>query len=177
MLGGTHQGRRSLTVLCIYICAAAQKQLHHGNATVAHCKHERSLASLENEKKREVRLELEVSRRKIWRWVWSLRIWVYVTEGKKWEVQRRMWQPCFFFYDPVQQMGKTHNIRNEGKKLLISVINQVSIVAYLCRVSEGLAPSKRCDTTLDRLAVHHRETHRHRGQTTIHTQHSVLAAI
>lgn len=42
-----HQGRGALAVLGIYIRAAAQEQLHHGNTAVAHRKHERRLARLE----------------------------------------------------------------------------------------------------------------------------------
>lgn len=44
---GAHEGRGALAVLRIYIGAAAQEQLHHGNTSVAHRKHERRLARLE----------------------------------------------------------------------------------------------------------------------------------
>lgn len=50
VLAGTHQGCRSLAVLGIYIRSTAQEQLHHGNAAVAHCKHEGCLACLEKQR-------------------------------------------------------------------------------------------------------------------------------
>lgn len=47
VFAGTHQRRGALAVLGIYIRAAAQEQLHHGNAAVAHREHECRLARLE----------------------------------------------------------------------------------------------------------------------------------
>lgn len=49
VFAGTHQGRGALAVLGIYIRTAAQEQLYHGNAAVAHRKHECRLARLEKE--------------------------------------------------------------------------------------------------------------------------------
>lgn len=49
MFAGAHQGRGALAVLGIYIRAAAQEQLHHGNAAVAHREHECRLARLEKD--------------------------------------------------------------------------------------------------------------------------------
>lgn len=61
VLAGTHQGRGALSVLSIYICAAAQEELHHGNAAMAHREHERRLACLgrESEKEREFEFNSE----------------------------------------------------------------------------------------------------------------------
>lgn len=61
MFAGAHQGRGALAVLGIYIRAAAQEQLHHGNASVAHRKHERRLAGLEKDEYRELELESETA--------------------------------------------------------------------------------------------------------------------
>lgn len=47
VFAGAHEGSGALAVLRIYIGAAAQEQLHHGNTSVAHRKHERRLARLE----------------------------------------------------------------------------------------------------------------------------------
>lgn len=49
MFAGAHQGRGPLAILGIYIRTAAQEQLHHGNAAMAHRKHECRLACLERE--------------------------------------------------------------------------------------------------------------------------------
>ncbi len=49
VFAGAHQGRGALAVLGIHIRAAAQEQLHHGNAAVAHSEHECCLARLEKE--------------------------------------------------------------------------------------------------------------------------------
>lgn len=57
MFASAHQGRGSLAVLGIYICVAAQEQLHHGNTAVAHCKHKCRLACLENKSKKHSELE------------------------------------------------------------------------------------------------------------------------
>jgi len=47
VLAGAHQGRGALAVLGVHVRAAAQEQLHHGDAAVAHRQHERRLARLE----------------------------------------------------------------------------------------------------------------------------------
>lgn len=52
VFAGAHQGRGTLSVLRVYVGAAAQEQLHHGNAPVAHGEHERRLARLEKERER-----------------------------------------------------------------------------------------------------------------------------
>lgn len=91
VFAGAHEGRGALAVLCIYIGAAAQEQLHHGNTSVAHRKHERRLARLERGwelqririKQWEGRCEMEIERckvgeggagggRKGWSGVWGL---------------------------------------------------------------------------------------------------------